>query len=153
MADIVRPAGGYYPPVGFYFKVQFIGLEAKDNDARFQEVTGLNSELTVEELKEGGENRFTHKLPNPAKFPNLVLKRGMLEDSALIKWFHDAIYNFEFKPIQINVALLDESGDALTTWKFARAWPMKWTVSDLKAMDNSLVVETVELAYQYFTRE
>ena len=36
-------AGGYYPPVGFHFKVEFVSL-GNDNDQRFQSVTGLNVE-------------------------------------------------------------------------------------------------------------
>ena len=31
-------AGGYYPPVGFHFKVEFVSL-GNDNDQRFQSVT------------------------------------------------------------------------------------------------------------------
>ena len=52
-------AGGYYPPVGFHFKVEFIGI-GNDNDTRFQSVSGLNVEYDTESFKEGGENRFEH---------------------------------------------------------------------------------------------
>ena len=146
-------ADGYYPPVGFHFTVEFLLDGVKDNDARFQEVSGLTSEITTEELKEGGENRFSYKLPNAAKFPNLVLKRGMLTDSGLIDWFKNAILNFEFKSIDINVSLLNEEQKPLMTWKFAKAYPIKWSVTDFKSQENSLVVETIEIAYQYFRKE
>ena len=142
----------YYPPVGFHFKVDFPGIGKGDNDTRFQEVTGLTAELSVEDLAVGGENRFTYRLPVRARYPNLVLKRGMLKDSGLIKWFKNAIEGFEFKPVDISVYLLNEKHEVLTSWEFKQAYPVKWVVSDFKALENSLVIETIELAYQYFTR-
>ena len=142
----------YYPPVGFHFKVDFPGIGKGDNDTRFQEVTGLTAEISVEELTVGGENRFTYRLPVRAKYANLVLKRGMLKDSGLIKWFRNAIESFEFKPVDISVYLLNEKHEVLTSWEFKQAYPVKWVISDFKALDNSLVIETIELSYQYFTR-
>ena len=122
------------------------------NDMRFQDVSGLTAEMGIEEIQEGGENRFSHRLPTRAKYANLILKRGMLTDSGLIKWFVDAIENFEFTPSTVMVKLLDENHQPLVTWNFIKAWPVKWVVSDFKAAENSIVVETIELAYQYFRR-
>ena len=143
----------YYPPVSFHFRVEFAFLPAESRDARFQEVSGLTAELGIEEVVEGGENRFSHRLPNRAKYSNLVLKRGLLTDSELIDWCKNAIENFEFEPATVNVTLLNEEHQPLAdTFSFVNAWPVKWSVSDFKAQDNSLVVETLELAYKYFTR-
>ncbi len=142
----------YYPPVGFHFKVDFKLDKKKQNDCRFQEVSGLTAEMSSESLVEGGENRFTHKLPVRANYGNLILKRGLLTDSGLIKWIEDSIENFNFNPIQINVSLLNEKRHPLVNWSFINAWPVKWIVSDLKATDNSVVVETIELSYNYFRR-
>lgn len=144
-----------YPPVGFHFKVEFNleGLTGEDREARFQEVVGFKKDLGVEEYREGGENRYTHRFPQPAKYANLVLKRGVLLNSKLIKWCFDAIDNFIFKPIDIMVSLLDENNKAIITWNFVGAYPLKWSASDLKAQDNSLVIETLELAYRYFTKK
>ena len=40
----------YYPPVGFYFKVQISGASS-DDDAAFSEVSGLDTEIEIEEIK------------------------------------------------------------------------------------------------------
>lgn len=141
-----------YPPVGFHFRVDFVGLASGTVDSRFQEVSGLAAELTVEELAEGGENRFAHRLPGRAKYGNLVLRRGMLTDSALRGWCEDAILHFQFQPVTVNVTLLNEEHEPLAAWRFERAWPVKWALSDFKAQENAIVVETLELAYSYFTR-
>ncbi len=145
----------YYPPVGFHFKVDFVGLIPSDgSDVRFQEVSGFTSELGVEEVIEGGENRFAHRLPTRAKYANLILKRGLLTDSELIGWCEDAIESFIFNPATVNVTLLNEEHQPLSdAFSFVNAWPVKWSVSDFKAQDNSIVVETLELAYNYFTRK
>lgn len=150
MAETDRP---YSMPRSFHFKVEFQDIPgASGNDVRFQDVSGLNAELGIEEVRSGGENRFSHRLPTRAKYNNLVLKRGMLIDSGLIKWFKDAVENFSFSPATVVVKLLDKDHQPLQTWSFIKVWPVKWSVSDFKATENAVVIETVELAYQYFKR-
>jgi phage tail-like protein len=142
----------YYPPVAFHFKVE-IGLDSlHENDVRFQEVSGLSRELGVEQVAEGGENRFEHRLPARGKFGNLVLKRGLLTESGVITWIKNAIENFEFKPADVLVTLLDEEHKPLASWSFVAAWPVKWSLGAFDAKKNEVVVETLELAYRYFTK-
>lgn len=142
----------YYPPWGFYYKVEF-SISKDKNDVRFQTVSGLSVEYDYESFKEGGENRFEHKLPVRTKYSDLVLKRGMVTDSQVIKWFLDAFQNREFQPSEINVILMNDKSEPLRTWKIAHAIPKKWLVSDLNANENSLVIETMELTYRYFTMQ
>ncbi|MEP7377642.1 MAG: phage tail protein [Chitinophagaceae bacterium] len=151
----------YYPPCGFYFKVEFIGVNGMDDDTeqRFQEVSGLSVEVEIDELHEGGENRFSYKLPKRAKYPNLVLKRGLLQNTKVLKWINDCISGyFEASPASIAqpadiiITLMDEAGGETAVWNVVQAYPLKLSTSDFKASDNSIVVETIELAYQYFTR-
>jgi len=143
-------AGGYYPPVGFHFRVEFVGI-GNDNDIRFQSVSGLNVEYDTEAYKEGGENRFEHKLPLRTKYPDLSLKRGMLTNSEVINWVLDALQNRIFKPAQINVTLLNEEHQPLKTWNIHQAWPKKWSVSDFNAQENAIVIETLDLSFNFFT--
>lgn len=141
----------YYPPWGFYYKVEFVDVSKDTDDVRFQSVSGLSVEYDMEEYKEGGENRFTHKLPIRTKYTDLVLKRGMVTDSKVINWFSDAFVNREFKPTDINIILMNDTGDALRVWNVVQAIPKKWSVSDFNSGENSIVIETMELMYRYFT--
>ncbi len=150
MPDIAR-SGGYYPPVSFYFTVQFPIISDSTAENSFQSVSGLSVEFDTESFKEGGENRFEHKLPVRAKYPDLVLKRGMLTDSKAILWCKAAFESMIFVPTPIIIMLLSEKGTPLKTWNIVNAWPKKWSVSEFKSDDNSVVVETLELSYQYFT--
>jgi phage tail-like protein len=138
----------YYPPLGFHFKVEFIGI-SKD-EYQFQSVSGLTVSLDTEDVAEGGENRFKHKLPVRASYSNLVLKRGLLVDSKLVKWCRDAIENFNIVPVDIVVKLLNEEHEPLVTWNVVNAWPVKWEVSGFDAEESKLVIETIELVYNYF---
>src|SRR3954470_15954589 len=101
----------YYPPWGFHFRVEF-SVSKEKNDVRFQSVSGLSVEYDTEEYKEGGENRFTHKLPVRTKYADMVLKRGMLVGpsvlggNSVIKWFLDAFRDRTFTAADINVILM-----------------------------------------------
>lgn len=142
----------YYPPWSFYYKVAFQG-SSEPNEARFQSASGLTVEYDTEEFKEGGENRFTHKLPVRTKYTDLVLKRGMLTNSETVKWFLDAFRERLFRPRTVTVILMNEQGEPLRTWNVVHAVPRKWSVSDFNANENSVVVETLEMSYRYFTVE
>ncbi len=142
----------YYPPVGFHFSVSFHHGSIKDaRDVRFQSVSGLNIEVETETLNEGGENRFVHTLPVRTKFNNLVLKRGMFTDSMLIKWCLDTFKTLEVEPADVIVSLLNEKHEPLKSWNIRHAWPVKWEVESFSAEDNKVVIESIELAYHYFT--
>lgn len=140
----------YYPPVGFHFKVEFVGL-GNHADTRFTEVGGLAVEMGSEEVPEGGENRFVQKYPTRAKYPELVLKRGLLKDSGVWTWIKESIVDYDIKPSNVDIHLLNEAHEPLMTWHVIGAWPTKWAVGDLNASNNTYAVESMQLAYQYFT--
>lgn len=137
----------YYPPLGFHFKVEFADL---GGEYQFQSVSGLNVEFETEQVAEGGENRFKHKLPVSTRYPNLVLKRGIRVDSSLTKWCREALEDFDIKPTNITISLLNEEHEPLMTWNVVHAYPIKWSVSEFNAEKSQLAIESIELAYNYF---
>ena len=141
----------YYPPVGFSFQVNITGIDGM-NEGNFQEVTGLNVKLDVEEIKEGGENRFTPRLPSPPKYGTLVLRRGMVMESSLIIWANQCITQFQITPKTVVVMLLDENAAPISIWQFNNAYPVKLDYTGLKAKEGEIVIETLELAYDYFEK-
>jgi phage tail-like protein len=152
----------YYPPAGFHFRVAFNGIAGMDaeDQQRFQEVSGLSFEIETESFREGGENRFEYKVPKRIKYPNLVLKRGLITNKVLSDWINSARDGFFwaspfplFKPANILITLMDEAGEPVAVWNVVQAFPVKWAMSDLNANGNSIVVETIELVYQYFERQ
>jgi phage tail-like protein len=161
-----------YPPVGFFFEVNFQGsfknaketttdLSKEAVETRFQSISGLSVELQTETLKEGGQQRFEHILPVRAKYSPLILKRGLVKNSKMIEWCMEAIDNFDIQPMDLLVHLLHvnrpdpnqppQGIQPLMTWNIVNAWPKKWSVSDFNAEQNSLAIESLELNYSYFT--
>lgn len=136
-----------YPPLGFHFKVEFNHIKG---EFQFQSVSGLSMELETEKAAEGGENRFKHTLPVRAKYPNLVLKRGLLVNSELANWCRNAVEGFDITPSELTITLLNEEHEPLVTWNVVHAWPVKWSAGDLNAEESKIVIETIELAYNYF---
>ncbi len=140
-----------YPPVGFHFLVSFQLFPNAPNDSRFQEVSGLEVEMEMESFVEGGQNRFTWQVPKRTRYADLTLKRGMFTDSDVVLWCRNAFENFLFEPADISIALLNEQHQPLQTWHVVNAIPKKWSVSSFNAQENSIVVESITLSYQYFT--
>lgn len=142
------------PVLGLYFKVSFTRKGVLDTEINFQEVTGLGSSLDVETLEEGGNTFFTYNLPKKTKNDKIVLKRAMTESSEakdLLKWVEKAIYNFDFKPLEVKVILLNSNKDPIKGWSFSYVIPTKVEYTGLNAITQALVIETLELSYLYAT--
>lgn len=117
----------------------------------------MSKELGIEEVVCGGENRFKYRLPTCTTYPNLVLKRGVvLTDSPLIKWCKDTLDKGLSQSIftkDITVKLLNPKGAPCMIWTFSKAYPIKWAASELRSQESSILIETIEFAYQYFIED
>jgi phage tail-like protein len=151
----------YYPPPKFYFSVSVLGsgsaLAALTAiDSSFQEVSGIEVEFGVEEVAEGGQNRFVHRLPKQAKYPPLVLRRGIVtKDSVLGEWVGltlGSTLSLPIIPQNLLVMLLGPNGDPLVAWGFSNAWPLKWKTASLNSTENEVLTESLEFSYSYFIR-
>lgn len=147
--------------VGFHFKVVFTdlpepegeGTQEKGLDISFQSVTGLDVQIEKEAMKEGGENRFEHQMPGRSKYTTLTLKRGIIKpgESGLMKWCQQAFQNLIIKPLTgIDVQLLDENNKPLMQWQLSHVWPVSWKIGELNAERGEVLIETLELNYNYF---
>lgn len=152
----------YYPPAAFYFSVAVLPSPASapprtSADASFQEVSGVKAEFAVEEVVEGGENRFAHRLPQRSKYPNLVLKRGIVtKGSFLADWVAKTLGSAMSTPIvtqNLQVSLLNEKGGPITAWRFVNAYPIRWEIAALNSQDNKVLVETLEFSYNFLDRK
>ncbi|MDX2361898.1 MAG: phage tail protein [Crocinitomicaceae bacterium] len=123
------------------------------SDVAFQSVSGLSADIETEDYAEGGENRFKHTLPNRTKFPNLVLKRGFAVDSKLTDWIKNAIHNFQFEPIDLTVSLKNEYNEPIFVWNIVHVIPVKYEIDSLDAQESKILIETLELSYNYFTTD
>lgn len=143
--------GLIYPPVGFHFSVVIEMFPQTPQDFRFQSVSGLSVSIQPETVAEGGENRFKHQLPTVPQYDKLVLKRGLMQGSFITNWVKNAIEHFQFEPHNILITLLNDKHLPVAAWQVFNAYPTRASISEFNAEQNSLVIETLELTYQYFT--
>jgi phage tail-like protein len=125
----------------------------------FTEVSGLSVQIDTEELAEGGQNHYTHKLPGRMKWPNLVLKRGITDSDNLFEWFAKcsgdgfAKADNRLERLGGSVKLLDTKGQTVRRWSFVEAYPVKWTGPRLAASSRDLAVEELEVCHCGFKPE
>lgn len=147
---------GDYPPPAFYFKVNFSGFGSY-SDTSFQEVSGISREMETEDVVEGGENRFVHRLPKAMKYQKLVLKRGIATvRSELVKWCRSVLEGGFSQPIKpmpfVQVSLMNAEGRAIRVWTFTNVYPVKWEVGGFSSTKNEVAIESIELSYNDFSR-
>ncbi|APR88507.1 hypothetical protein A7982_13856 [Minicystis rosea] len=135
--------------VNFRFGVFFFAAGVLPNplDIRFKKVSGLSSTVKTTPLSEGGQNLYTQPLPTGVEYGNLVLERGMVMGSPLRIELNVAMSLFKFAPSNVLVTLFNESCIPVSAWFFFRAYPVKWSIADLSAEPQELLIESLELAY------
>ena len=137
------------PIIGMRFAVLFMagGVLPNPLDLRFSKVSGLSMTVETESVVEGGQNLYTQQLPRSVSHGNLVLERGMVVGSPLNIEFNASLSTFKFVTSNVLVTLLSEDSLPMAAWLFMKAWPVKWSTSDLDATTPGLVIDTMELAY------
>jgi phage tail-like protein len=129
-----------------------VEIDGIDN-ARFQEVGGLDATVDVIDYREGGDLLGMRKLPGATKHSNLSLKRGFTSDKQLFGWFEDVMTGRTEK-IRKNVSVvqLDMAGKEVMRWNLFQAFPVKYTAASYNAKASELAIETLELAYERLER-
>lgn len=136
------------PAVALQFRVVIDGVDI----GVFSACEGLSAEYEVEEIKEGGNNGFIHRLPGRVKYQNLKLTRAVDADSAKLgSWFSGLSSGVTTHTA--HVTAYDGWKRALAQWSFAGVWPVKYTGPSFKASDTNTANEVLELAHTGFTCE
>ncbi len=142
-----------WPVAKYHFRVTIDGEQIS-----FQEASGLQAETTPIEYRNGDSEAFhVIKQAGLIKTSNLVLKKGVFEtDSRLLDIFnkiYDKTYYTQDDRIDIIVELLDETASTVMTWNISRAFPVKFSGTDLKSTANEVSIETIEFAYEEIKTE
>lgn len=111
----------------------------------FTECALPSVEWETEEVKEGGLNTFVHQLPGRRKASKITLKNGVGIAQSLVEWYIHTLAE-EFSRRQVTIELLNARLETMMTWDVANAVPTKWTGPQLKAGDNTIAIQELELA-------
>ncbi|MGR9072435.1 MAG: phage tail protein [Gammaproteobacteria bacterium] len=115
--------------------------------AGFNECTGLEMSLDIEEYQEGGNNGTVLKFPSRAKWSNITLKKGLTTGTDLWDWFFGFVEGRGERKDGV-ITLLDGEFKTHTAWHFVRAIPIRYTAPSLNAQQSNVAVESIEIAHE-----
>jgi phage tail-like protein len=116
-----------------------------DTIGMFTSCSGLELQVDVLEYAEGGNNEFVHQLPGRLRYPNLVLSRGLTNEDAVFKWFSATKTKADLK--EVTITFQTHTQQAIRTFTFADAFPVRWTGPTSEAGTANVALETLEIAH------
>jgi len=125
-------------------------------DGAFQECSGLEVEMDVQEYLEGGRNDGVIKRVGRAKYSPIILKRGMFySDSggganmALWNWLQSVVSGV--RPVDRYDGIVTVMSTGLVpaaTWTFDRGLPLKIRGPELNAKTGEVAIEELHIAHE-----
>ena len=137
-----------------YSNFNFVVLVDGQELAAFSEVSGLDSENTPIEYREGADAiNSMRKLPGIEKYSNVSLKRGITGSMTLWNWRKEVRDSTSTHPPrkEVTIKLLNEKGDRnkpAMTFKLRNAWPTKLVGPSLTAKGNDIAIEQLDLVHE-----
>ncbi|WP_139983199.1 phage tail protein [Nocardioides litoris] len=122
----------------------------------FRELHGLQVTVAVEEVREGGQNSFHHRVPGRMSWPNLVFKRGVTSGNALFDWLSkssgEGFATSGNKLVRSTgaVTALDHQGTRLRAWELIDVFPVRWKGPDFSVDSQDALEEELEIAHHGF---
>lgn len=135
--------------LGSQFGLEIDGVEL----ARFTAVSGLGYEsevVTFQDTLADGKV-ITRKRPGRISFPDIVLKRGLSADNALVEWYQTVV-DGQVERKSGSVVIYDQTSTEIGRWNFENGWIAKWSASDLDAGSDDIMIEEVTIAHEYMER-
>jgi phage tail-like protein len=143
------------PYGSFNFQVD-LGSDPTAPHAGFQEVTGMNVEVTSAEYRAcNSPNNHPIKINGVYKVGDVTFKRGLIGATDLYNMM-DAIRTGDRSAIipVVTVTLQDEAHNKVFTWKLSNARPLKYNAPALNAKTGTEVaIEELVLSIEDFTIE
>jgi phage tail-like protein len=131
----------------FNFLVDLGTGDTESPRAGFQEVTGLNIEMTQAEYRNGNEKvNHVRKISGMYKVGDVTLKRGLIGALDLYAWMDQIRKGDQAALRSVTISLQDEAHDAtVMTWRLTRARPMRYTAPSLNGKTGGTEVAIEEL--------
>jgi phage tail-like protein len=141
------------PYGAFNYTVKFDRSE--DDFGGFSEVSGLGTELTIAEYRNGNDpENHVRNVPGLHKPTDITCKRGIIDSSVLWAWFKEAHTAGPDAKKDVTVTLMDESRNAVQSWVMLGVLPMKYTGPSLTAKGGEdVAVEEIVLKIDNFDIE
>lgn len=93
------------------------------------------------------------KLPGNHKSENIILKRGLCVSDTLWRWFKAVEEGrWDKQRRDGDLTIYDQHADVKARFRFFRAFPTSYKITDLKAGSSEFELEELELAVEEFIR-
>ncbi len=145
------PLGGDLP-IANRFLFELDGVEI----GVFRELRGLEATVAVEEIREGGQNGFAHRVPGRMSWPNVVFRRGITQSNELFEWFQrssgEGFAGAGNKLARHTGAItaLDHVGGRLRAWELIDVFPVRWKGPEFSAESTAPLEEELEISHHGF---
>jgi phage tail-like protein len=152
-----------YPFTAFNFSVEinvpFIDSKRSLCNAAFAECDGLEMNMDVKTIREGGNNTQQIRMLGAVNYGQLTLKRGMTDSFDLWDWF-DAQQHANPKQLRKDirgdahvVVLAADHKKELVRFQLKKCLITKLKAPALNAKDGVVAIEEMQLAYESLTLE
>ena len=114
------------------------------------EIEGLQETGAVEVLFPEARLAAGPRKSRLVQYGTLTLRRGVTRSSDWYEWWDHARISRTLRKV-VTVVLLDESGANVNRWTFENARPCSYRLSNLNALGNEPLIETLELEIGAFS--
>jgi len=138
------------PYAQFNFLID-LGAGATDGpQAGFQECSEIGMSVDVVEYRNGNEkDNGVRKLTGLARYPDVILKRGIIGSLDLYQWLDDIRNGDQTAYRTVTVRLMNEDHSAVVQeWKLLRARIIKHVSGPFNARSSDVAMEELTLAYE-----
>jgi phage tail-like protein len=139
-----------YPFAAFNFSIEINvpDLSFEVCSAAFSECDGLEMNMEVKTIREGGNNGRQIRLAGPITFGQLTLKRGMTDNFDLWSWFQAVVEDPSLRA-SAEVVLLDADHETeKARFILSRCLPVKLKAPPLNAKDGMVAIEELQISYE-----
>lgn len=125
------------------------------DESVFQSCDGLQSEIEVVYVHEGGRGGAPHAVRGLPRVNKILFAKGSVGSKGkkgLFDWYMEV--SDLSKPLKrqtLTIQLLDSEKNQVRSWKVLDAWPCRWVGPALSRDSADLTVEYVEFAHEGIT--
>jgi phage tail-like protein len=113
------------PYPAFNFTVNF---DATDLFGGFSDVSGIMTELTVAEYREGTDpENHVRKIQGTHKAGDVTCKRGVIDSATIWTWIQESRTLGPAAKKTVVISMLDEKREPVQKWTLRGVLPLKWT--------------------------
>jgi len=143
------------PYVGFNFLVDLGTGNTDGPQAGFTECSRIGTEVDVVEYRNGNEKENSpRKLTGLTRYTDITLRRGFIGSLDLFQWLNEIRNGDQLALRTVTIELQNEDhSEVVMTWRLLRARIVTYVAGPLNALESSIPMEEITIAYERLEME